>query len=117
MARRPTNPDYDSEVDDLIGGAHTSDGRPRPNRPPTASPADAGSVGDELRQLIEMWEHLDAEKKDLTTRQKEIMDEAKGRGFDAKAIRKIIAERKRDRDDLAEENAVLDMYRHALGMI
>lgn len=56
------------------------------------------------------------EKKDLAERRKEIMSEAKGRGYDTKVIRKIIALRKRSADDIAEEEAVLDMYKAALGM-
>jgi uncharacterized protein (UPF0335 family) len=48
---------------------------------------------------------------------KEVMAEAKGRGYDTKALRKIIALRKRDRDDLAEEEAVMEVYKAALGMV
>ncbi len=70
----------------------------------------------ELRQFIEQFEHLEAEKKDIVDQQAEVMSEAKGRGYDTKVIRKIIAERKRDKDDLAEEAAILDLYRSALGM-
>lgn len=70
----------------------------------------------ELRQFIERFERLDAEKKDLSDQQKEVMAEAKGRGYDTKVIRKIIAERKRDKDDIAEEEAVFEMYKSALGM-
>ena len=44
------------------------------------------------------------------------MAEAKGRGYDTKVMRKVIALRKRDAADLAEEEAVLDMYKEALGM-
>ena len=73
-------------------------------------------TADELRQLIERYEHLEAEKKDIAAQQKEVMAEAKGRGYDTKAIRKLIAMRKRDKDDLAEEEAVLEMYKAALGM-
>ena len=47
---------------------------------------------------------------------KEVMAEAKGRGYDTKVLRKIVAMRKRDKDDLAEEEAVLEMYMAALGM-
>ncbi|KPU84839.1 hypothetical protein JI58_01250 [Marinosulfonomonas sp. PRT-SC04] len=71
---------------------------------------------DELRAFVERIERLDAEKKDLAEAQKEVMAEAKGRGYDTKALRKIIAMRKRDAQDLAEEEAVLDMYKEALGM-
>jgi len=71
---------------------------------------------DELRAFVERIERLDAEKKDLAEAQKEVMSEAKGRGYDTKVLRKIIALRKRDAQDLAEEEAVLDMYKEALGM-
>jgi uncharacterized protein (UPF0335 family) len=47
---------------------------------------------------------------------KEVMAEAKGRGYDVKILRKVIALRKRDKDDVAEEEAVLEMYKAALGM-
>jgi uncharacterized protein (UPF0335 family) len=47
---------------------------------------------------------------------KEVMAEAKGRGYDVKILRKVIALRKRDKDDIAEEEAVLEMYKAALGM-
>lgn len=71
---------------------------------------------DELRQFVERIERLDAEKKDLAEAQKEVMAEAKGRGYDTKVIRKVIAMRKRDSQDLAEEDAVLEMYKTALGL-
>jgi uncharacterized protein (UPF0335 family) len=70
----------------------------------------------ELRQFIERFERLEAEKKDIADAQKEVMAEAKGRGYDTKVMRKVIAIRKRDANDLAEEEAVLDMYKSALGM-
>ena len=70
----------------------------------------------ELRQFIERIERLDSEKKDIADQQKEVMAEAKGRGYDTKVMRKLIALRKRDRDDIAEEEAILDMYKEALGM-
>ena len=66
----------------------------------------------ELRQFIERFERLDAEKKDLAEQQKEVMAEAKSRGYDTK----VIPLRKRDKDDIAEEEAVLEMYKEALGM-
>jgi uncharacterized protein (UPF0335 family) len=73
-------------------------------------------TADELRQFIERFERLEAEKKDIADQQKEVMAEAKGRGYDTGVMRKIIALRKRDRDDIAEEEAVLEMYKEALGM-
>ena len=70
----------------------------------------------ELRQFVERYERLEAEKRDIADQQKEVMAEAKGRGYDTKVMRKVIALRKRDKDDIAEEEAVLDMYKQALGM-
>lgn len=73
-------------------------------------------TAEELRQFIERWEQLEAEKKDLAEEQKELMAEAKGRGYDTAVMRKIIALRRRDINDVAEEQAVLEMYAQALGM-
>jgi len=73
-------------------------------------------TADELRQFVERVERLDAEKKDLAEQQKEVLAEAKARGYDIKVLRKIIALRKRDKDDIAEEEAVLELYKEALGM-
>jgi len=70
----------------------------------------------ELRQFIERIERLEAEKKDIADQQKEVMAEAKGRGYDTKVMRKIVALRKRDKDDIAEEEAVMEMYKEALGI-
>ena len=73
-------------------------------------------IADELRQFIERFERLEAEKMDIADQQKEVMAEAKGRGYDTRVMRKIIAMRKRDRDDIAEEEAVTELYKEALGM-
>ena len=73
-------------------------------------------AADELRQFIEQYESLEAEKKDITEQQKDVMAEAKARGYDTKVMKKLIAMRKRDKDDLAEEEAILDIYKAALGM-
>ncbi|MCX7289047.1 MAG: DUF2312 domain-containing protein [Rhodobacterales bacterium] len=82
-----------------------------------ADATDTYSVtADELRQFIERFEQLDSEKKDVADQQKELMAEAKGRGYDTRIMRKVIALRKRKPDDIAEEEAVLEMYKTALGM-
>lgn len=73
-------------------------------------------TADELRQFIERFEQLEAEKKDVADQQKELMAEAKGRGYSTAAMRKIVAMRKRKPDELAEEEAVLELYKTALGM-
>ena len=72
--------------------------------------------GQELRQFIERVERLEAEKSDIAEQIKEVMAEAKGRGFDTKVMRKLIAIRKRDSNDLAEEEAILELYKSALGI-
>lgn len=71
----------------------------------------------ELRQFIERWERLQAEKQDIAEAQNDVMAEAKARGYDTKVMKKVIAMRKRNKDDLDEEEAVLQMYLEALGMI
>lgn len=70
----------------------------------------------ELRSFIERFERLDAEKKDIAEQQKEVMAEAKSRGYDTKILRKVIALRKQDPAEISEEEAVLDLYKDALGM-
>jgi uncharacterized protein (UPF0335 family) len=71
--------------------------------------------GAELRAIIERIERLEAEKQDAAEAQKKVYAEAKGTGYDSKIIRMIVARRKRSRDELAEEEAVLEMYEAALG--
>ena len=71
----------------------------------------------ELRQFVERFEQLESEKQDIAEQQKEVMAEAKGRGYDTSVLRKIIALRKRSADDIAEEEAILDLYKTALGMV
>lgn len=73
-------------------------------------------LADELRQFVERIERLEAEKKDISEQQKEVFAESKGRGYDGKALRKLIALRKQEPDVVSEEEAVLDMYKSALGM-
>ncbi len=70
----------------------------------------------ELRQFIERYERLDQEKKDIADAQKEVMAEARGRGYDVKVMRRLIALRKKDPAELSEEEAVLELYKEALGM-
>jgi uncharacterized protein (UPF0335 family) len=73
-------------------------------------------AAEELRQFIERFEQLESEKKDVAEQQKELMAEAKGRGYDTKVMRKVIALRKRSADDIAEEESILELYKTALGM-
>ena len=71
---------------------------------------------DELRQFIERAEQIGAEKRDLAETEKELFSEAKGRGYDTAVMRKLIAMRRRKPDDISEEEAILEMYKSALGM-
>lgn len=73
-------------------------------------------TADELRQFIERCERLDEEKKDIMEQRKEVLTEAKSRGYDTKVIRKLISIRRIEPAALAEENAVLELYKSALGM-
>ena len=73
-------------------------------------------AADELRQFVERFENLEIEKQNIADQQKEVMAEAKSRGYDTKIMRKLVLLRKRDLQDLAEEEAILSMYRAALGM-
>ena len=73
-------------------------------------------AGEELRQFVERFKRLEIEKKDISDQQKEVMAEAKSRGYDTRIMRKIVSLRKRDLEDVAEEEAILSMYKTALGM-
>ncbi|GGO56911.1 Uncharacterized conserved protein, UPF0335 family [Roseovarius pacificus] len=70
----------------------------------------------ELRQFVERIERLEAEKKDIADQIKEVFAESKARGYDQKALRALISLRKKDSDEVAEQEAVLQMYKEALGM-
>jgi len=73
-------------------------------------------AADELRSFIERIERLDAEKKDIADQQKEVMAEAKSRGYDTKIMRELIRMRKVDPQEISETEAILELYREALGM-
>lgn len=73
-------------------------------------------TADELRSFVERFESLEVDRKDLAGQQKEVMAEAKGRGYDTAAIRRIIAHRKVDPAEATERQAVFDLYCEALGI-
>ena len=70
----------------------------------------------QLRALIERIERLEEEKKTIADDIKDIYAEAKGNGFDTKAIRTIVRLRKKDQAEREEEETILDLYKAALGM-
>lgn len=71
---------------------------------------------DQLRSIIERVEHLEEEIKERRSDQKDIFAEAKGQGFDVRALRQIIRMRKEDANERAEREAILETYLLALGM-
>jgi uncharacterized protein (UPF0335 family) len=76
-----------------------------------------GIAGDRLKSFVERIERLEEEKKALANDIKEVYAEAKGTGFDTKIMRQIIRIRRMDKDDLDEQETLLDVYRRALGML
>lgn len=74
-----------------------------------------GLAADELRQFVERIEQLGAERREVQDRIREVMAEAKGRGYDLRALRRVIADRQKGDGAVAEEEAVIGMYRAALG--
>lgn len=100
MAKRSKTDDEDDLVGDPIKGGHNS------------GTAAAG----QLRAFVERIERLEEEKKTIADDIKDVYAEAKGSGFDTKAIRKIISERKQDAAERLEFESILDLYRHALNM-
>lgn len=108
----------------VLGVAH-QEARVRSGQPPmkldpdfeAAATHTYRATASELRRYVEEVERLDAEKKDIADQQKEVMAEAKGRGYDTKILRRIIALRKRDPNSIAEEDVVLRLYKDALGML
>ena len=80
--------------------------------------ADVGGIaGERLRSFIERIERLEEERRTLGEDIKEVYAEAKGNGFDAKTMRQIVRLRRLDKDDLDEQEALLDVYKRALGML
>lgn len=75
-----------------------------------------GIAADELAQLIERIERLEEEKASIASDIKDIYAEAKARGFDTKAMRKIVSLRKKRPEERQEEAAILELYMEALGM-
>ncbi|PWE32749.1 hypothetical protein DDZ14_08360 [Maritimibacter sp. 55A14] len=93
-------------------------------RPPMKETDADRAVGDnayrvtraELQSFVERFERLEAERKELADQQKEVMAEAKARGYDTRCLRQVIKLRAKDPQELAEAEAVLQLYREALGV-
>jgi uncharacterized protein (UPF0335 family) len=74
-------------------------------------------AADELRLLIERAERLEEEKKGISDDIKDVMAEAKGRGYDPKAIREILRIRRQKKEEYQEAQSILEVYMQALGMV
>ena len=72
---------------------------------------------DQLKAIIERIERLEEEKKAIADDIRDVYAEAKGNGFDVKALRTVVRIRKQDKNEREEHEAVLETYLHALGMI
>jgi len=72
---------------------------------------------DQLKAFVERVERLEEEKKAISDDIKDVYAEAKGNGFDVKALRTIVRLRKLDADERREQETILETYMHALGML
>lgn len=79
--------------------------------------AETNVAAEELRAFIERIERLEEEKKTISDDIKDVYGEAKGRGYDSKVLRKIVSLRKQDANERAEQDAILELYLQALGMV
>jgi len=76
-----------------------------------------GVARDQLRSIVERVERLEEEKKAIADDIKEVYGEAKANGFDTKTLRTVVRLRKQEAAERQEQEAMLDLYMHALGMI
>ncbi|MDE3016005.1 MAG: DUF2312 domain-containing protein [Pseudomonadota bacterium] len=82
-----------------------------------SKPKPGGVAADQLKSIIGRVEKLEEEKAGISADIRDVFAEAKGNGFDIRAIRTIIRMRKMDASEREEQETVLDTYLHALGMI
>ena len=76
-----------------------------------------GVARDQLKSIIERIEKLEEEKAAIADDIKEVYAEAKANGFDTKTLRQVVRLRKQDSAERQEQEALLDLYMHALGML
>jgi|SRR6185312_1765707 len=82
-----------------------------------AEQASTSFARDQLKAIIERIERLEEEKKATSDDIRDVYAEAKGNGFDVKALRTIVRLRKQDADERREQETILETYMHALGML
>ena len=92
-------------------------GRPPNPKPQPADVRAGGVAADRLRSLVERIERLEEERKALGSDVKDIYTEARSAGFDVTVIRQLIRIRKAEPAEVEEQETLLDLYRHALGML
>jgi uncharacterized protein (UPF0335 family) len=104
----------------LLDVAATPDPREVPVMSETTETTETNNVGgiaaEQLRSFIQRIENLEEEKNNLSRDISDVYNEAKSAGFDTKIIRQLIRLRKMDRDDLAEQDSLLDLYRRAVNV-
>ena len=76
-----------------------------------------GMAAAELRQFVERIERLEEEKAAISNDVKEVFAELKSRGYDAKVVRQVLRIRKQDKAERQEQEAILELYLSALGMV
>lgn len=79
--------------------------------------ATSGVAADELKQFVERIERLEEDKKAISDDIRDVYAEAKGRGFDVTALRALIRLRAKSPNEREEEEAMLELYKNALGMV
>ncbi len=99
------------------GGLRRLSAEARTHRVGGRMPDVGGIAGERLRSFIERIERLEEERRTLAADIKEVYAEAKGAGFDTKIMRQLIRLRRMDKDDLDEQETLLDIYKRALGML
>lgn len=72
---------------------------------------------DQLKSIVELIEHLEEEKAEILAYIKDVYAEAKSNGYDTKALKEITKQRKIERDTRLEQEAIVDLYKQALGMV
>lgn len=81
------------------------------------TPKAGGIAGDQLKSIVERIERIEDEIAEHQEDRKEVYAEAKSNGFDVKTVRRVVALRKKDAAEREEEETMLDLYLHAMGML
>ena len=98
-------------------GEHFAGGDRRARRRADGNDDATRFAKDQLKAIVERIERLEEEKRAIADDIKDVYAEAKGNGYDVKVLRKIVRLRKQDKHERAEEEAILETYMQALGMI